>query len=418
MMSNTSNKRVVVTGLGWVTPLGCDLESTWQAILSGQSGIKKIPQLESDGIRTHICGLVSGYNPEEHFTAKDIRKMDPFIQYALVAAGQAITHAKLPYEDIGAETGVAFGSGIGGLSYIEDNHRITMEKGAKRISPFFIPSTIVNMAAGHISIKYGLQGPNISVVTACTSGTHNIGLAARMIAAGDAKVMITGGSEYASCILGMGGFSAMKALSTRNDEPEKASRPWDKNRDGFVLSDGAGALVLEDYEYAKARGADILAEVVGFKMTADAHHITAPDENGDGAIRTMLGAIENAGIDKTDVQVINAHGTSTPANDRIENHAIKSAFGAHAYNLRVSSIKSMLGHTLGAAGAIEGVASVLTLRDQVVPPTINCEHPDDGCDLNYVRQGAERMPIEYVMSNSFGFGGTNGSVIFKKMDTD
>jgi 3-oxoacyl-[acyl-carrier-protein] synthase II len=418
MMSNITQRRVVVTGLGWVTPLGVDLESTWQAILAGKSGIKKNPQLEADGIRTHICGLVSGYNPEEHFSPKDLRKMDPFIQYALVAADQAIAHAKLPYETIGAETGVAFGSGIGGLSYIEDNYRTTLEKGAKRISPFFIPSTIINMAAGHISIKYGLKGPNISVVTACTSGTHNIGLAARMIASGDAKVMITGGSEYASCILGMGGFSAMKALSTRNEAPTKASRPWDKNRDGFVLSDGAGALVLEDYDYAVARGAPILAEVVGFKMTADAHHITAPDEHGGGAIRTMQGAIEDAGISKTDIQVINAHGTSTPANDRIENHAIKMAFGEHAYNLRVSSIKSMLGHTLGAAGAIEGVASVLTLRDQIVPPTINCEEPDEGCDLNYVRNGAEALPINYVMSNSFGFGGTNGSVIFKKIDHD
>lgn len=418
MMSNSIKKRVVVTGLGWVTPLGTNLESTWQAILSGKSGIKKIPKLEADGIRTHICGLVSGYTPEAHFSAKDIRKMDPFIQYALVAADQAIAHANLPYETIGAETGVAFGSGIGGLSYIEDNHRTTLEKGAKRISPFFIPSTIINMAAGHISIKYGLKGPNISVVTACTSGTHNIGLAARMIASGDAKVMITGGSEYASCILGMGGFSAMKALSTRNDDPTKASRPWDKNRDGFVLSDGAGALVLEDYDYAITRGANILAEVVGFKMTADAHHITAPDEKGDGAIRTMQGAIADAEISKEDIQVINAHGTSTPANDRIENHAIKMAFGDHAYNLRVSSIKSMLGHTLGAAGAIEGVASVLTLRDQIVPPTINCEEPDEGCDLNYVRQGAESLPINYVMSNSFGFGGTNGSVIFKKISHD
>ena len=414
MMTNNSKKRVVVTGLGWLTPLGCEIESVWSAMLAGKSGIKRLTHLDDEGLRTTICGLISGYNPDEHFSSKEIRKMDPFIQYALVSAKMAIENAGLPVSEIGHDTGVAFGSGIGGLSYIENNHNIAMGKGARRISPFFIPSTIINMAAGNISIKHGLKGPNVSLVTACSTGTHNIGMAARMIAAGDATAMIAGGSEFSGGILGMGGFSAMKALSARNDDPEKASRPWDKDRDGFVLSDGAGSMVLEDYEYAKARGANILAEVVGFKMTADAYHITTPDESGGGAIRSMHGAIKDAGINIEDVDVINAHGTSTQVGDLAENNAIKKLFKEHAYNMKISSVKSMLGHTLGASGAIEGIASVLTLRDQIVPPTINCENPDEGCDLDYVRSGAAKRSVKYVLSNSFGFGGTNGSVLFKQ----
>jgi 3-oxoacyl-[acyl-carrier-protein] synthase II len=414
MMTNNAKKRVVVTGVGWLTPLGCDIESAWLAMLAGKSGIKSLTHLDDKTLRTSICGLVSGYKADEHFSSKEIRKLDPFIQYALVSSRLAINHSGIPVDEIGHDMGVAFGSGIGGLSYIENNHKVALEQNARRISPFFIPSTIINMAAGNISIEHGLKGPNISVVTACASGTHNIGMAARMIAAGDATAMIAGGSEFASGVLGMGGFSSMKALSTRNDAPEKASRPWDKDRDGFVLSDGAGSMVLEDYEYAKARGANILAEIVGFKMAADAFHMTSPDKNGGGAIRSMAGAIKDAGIDVADVDVINAHGTSTQAGDLIESNAIKEVFKEHAYNLKVSSIKSMLGHTLGASGAIEGIASVLTLRDQMVPPTINCENPAEGCDLDYVRFGAEKSQVNYVLSNSFGFGGTNGSVLFKK----
>lgn len=413
MINIATPKRVVVTGLGWATSLGCELDSTWQKMLVGDSGITSIEHLAVENLRTKICGLVTGYDAAEHFSAKELRKMDPFIQYAMIAADAAIKMAALPVDNIGSETGVAVGSGIGGLSYIEDNHSIAMNAGPRRISPFFIPSTIINMSAGNISIKHGLQGPNISVATACTTGTHNIGLAAKMIALGEATAMLAGGSEYASGILGMGGFAAMKALSTRNDDPTAASRPWDKDRDGFVLSDGAGVLVLEEYEYAKNRGANILAEIVGFGMSADAYHMTSPDENGSGAVRVMQAALASAGLQTTDIDVINAHGTSTLANDRIETYAIKQLFAEHAYDLNISSIKSMIGHTLGAAGAIEAIASVLTLRDQIVPPTINCDNPADDCDLDYVREGARECRSSYVMSNSFGFGGTNGSLIFK-----
>lgn len=407
-------RRVVVTGLGCLSSLGCGVENNWQAMLAGKSGIKPITHMDVSEVRTKICGLVSGYNAEDHFTKKDLRKMDPFIQYAMVAADEAISSSGLPLESIGHDTGVAIGSGIGGLDYIERSHVTALDSSPSRISPFFIPSTIINMASGYVSIKHGLKGPNISVVTACTTGTHNIGLAARFIASGDATAMVAGGSEHASGILGIGGFSAMKALSTRNDEPEKASRPWDKDRDGFVLGDGAGVLVLEELEHAKARGANILAEIVGFKMTGDAYHMTSPDENADGAIRVMRGAIENANAKLEDIDVINAHGTSTPANDRIETFALKQLFGEHAYKLKVSSIKSMTGHALGAAGAIEAVASVKTIQDQMVPPTINCDNPGEGLDLDYVRNGAEKHDVNYVMSNSFGFGGTNGAVVFKK----
>lgn len=407
-------RRVVVTGLGCLSSLGCGAEDTWQGMLAGKSGIKPISHIDVSEVRTKICGLVSGYNAEDHFSKKEIRKMDPFIQYAMVAADEAITSSGIPFDEIGHDTGVAIGSGIGGLDYIERSYSTALNSSPNRISPFFIPSTIINMASGYVSIKHGLKGPNISVVTACTTGTHNIGLAARLIASGDATAMVAGGSEHASGILGMGGFAAMKALSTRNDDPERASRPWDKDRDGFVLGDGAGVLVLEELEFAKARGANILAELVGFKMTADAFHMTSPDENAGGAIRAMSGAVKDAGINLEDIDVINAHGTSTAANDRTETFALKQLFGEHAYKLKVSSVKSMIGHTLGAAGAIEAAASILTIRDQIVPPTINCENPDEGLDLDYVRNGAEKYEVNYVMSNSFAFGGTNGSLVFKK----
>tara|TARA_B110000459_G_scaffold197276_1_gene240456 strand:+ start:1086 stop:2321 length:1236 start_codon:yes stop_codon:yes gene_type:complete len=407
-------RRVVITGLGCVSSLACGVEDTWQGMLEGKSGIKAISHIDVSEVRTKICGLVSGYNEEDHFSRKEIRKMDPFIQYAMVAADEAIASSGIQFDEIGHDTGVAIGSGIGGLDYIEKSYSTALNSSPKRISPFFIPSTIINMASGYVSIKHGLKGPNISVVTACTTGTHNIGLAARLIASGDATAMVAGGSEHASGILGIGGFSAMKALSTRNDDPEKASRPWDKDRDGFVLGDGAGVLVLEELEFAKARGANILAELVGFKMSGDAYHMTSPDENADGAIRAMAGAIKDANIKLEDIDVINAHGTSTLANDKIETFALKQLFGEHAYKLKVSSVKSMIGHTLGAAGAIEAAASVLTIRDQIVPPTINCDNPDEGLDLDYVRNGAQKHEVNYVMSNSFAFGGTNGSLIFKK----
>ena len=417
MTKHLALRRVAVTGVGWVTSLGCDIGSTWQALLAGKSGIQAIQHLEHiDNMRAKICGLVQGFCADDYLSAKDQRKMDPFIQYGVAAADDALRQSGLPLERVAQDTGVAFGSGIGGLSTIEHNHNTVLNQGVRRITPFFIPATIINMVAGNISIRHGLQGPNISVVTACTTGTHNIGLAARMIASGEITAMVAGGSEFASTILGLGGFSAIKALSARNDDPARASRPWDKDRDGFVLSDGAGAMVLEDYEHAKARGANILAEVVGFGMGGDAYHMTAPDAEGVGAIRVMRSALKSAGIAPTDVQVVNAHGTSTKANDRIETAAIRQVFGAHADSLKVHSVKSMLGHSLGATGAIEAIVSVLTLRDQYVPGTINCDQPDVDCDLDYVRHGSVEADVRYVLSNSFGFGGTNGTLIFKRAD--
>ncbi|MEE3002864.1 MAG: beta-ketoacyl-ACP synthase II [Pseudomonadota bacterium] len=412
-MNNSIPKRVVVTGIGWATPLGCDIESVWQDILLGKSGIKNIQDLENEDLRTKVYGYVQGFKPESYLSAKECRKMDKFIQYALAATVDAIEHSKLPLADVADRTGVAFGSGIGGLSTIESNCRIIYENGVKKVSPFFIPASITNMAAGNISIKFGLQGPNLSITTACTTGTHNIGLAARLISSGDATAMVAGGSEYTSCLLGLSGFSALKALASWQGKPEEASRPWDKQRNGFVMSDGAGSLVLEEYEFAKARGANILAEIVGFGMSADAYHMTSPHKDGTGAILAMSGAIKSAGLQTSDIKVINAHGTSTQVGDLAETSAIKSLFADDAAKLKVSSIKSMLGHTLGAAGAIEAISSILSLRDQIVPPTINCDDPDVGCDLDYVRHGAQKQSMDFVLSNSFGFGGTNGSLIFK-----
>lgn len=409
-----SKQRVVVTGLGMISPLGLSVEETWQAILAGKSGIALINHFDASDIPCRISGSVKNFDSLQYMSEKDARKRDLFIQYGIAASVQAIKDSGIEVTDNNAHRiGVAIGSGIGGLPMIEKCHAILLEMGPRKISPFFIPGVIINMIAGNLSIMYGMRGPNIAVVTACTTGTHNIGLAARTIAYGDADVMIAGGSEMASTRLGVSGFAAMRALSTRNDEPEKASRPWDKDRDGFVLGDGAGILVLESYEHAKKRGAKIYAELIGFGMSADASHITAPHPEGLGAAISMNNALTDAGINPTDVQYINAHGTSTMG-DELEVLAIKHSFGDYAYKLAVSSTKSMTGHLLGAAGSVEAIFSILAIRDNVAPPTINLDNPSPGCDLNFVPHRAQEMPIQIALSNSFGFGGTNGSLLFRR----
>ncbi|WP_421313613.1 beta-ketoacyl-ACP synthase II [Aeromonas veronii] len=412
-----SKRRVVVTGLGMLSPVGNTAESSWQALLNGQSGISLIEHFDASEFATRFAGLVKDFDPEQYgINRKDARKMDLFIQYGIAAGMQALDDSGLTINEENAErVGVAIGSGIGGLGLIEQNHESLVNGGPRKISPFFVPSTIINMVSGHLSIMKGLQGPNIAVTTACTTGTHAIGMAGRMIAYGDADVMVAGGAEKASTAMGMGGFAAAKALSNRNDEPQKASRPWDKDRDGFVLGDGAGVLVLEEYEHAKARGAKIYAELVGFGMSGDAYHMTAPPADGNGGARAMKNAIKDAGIAPEQIGYINAHGTSTPLGDVAELRGMKSVFGEHAKSLMVSSTKSMTGHLLGAAGAIEAIITVLALRDQVAPPTINLDHPDDECDLDLVPHVAKPGSFEYALSNSFGFGGTNGSLIFKRV---
>lgn len=412
-----SKRRVVVTGLGMLSPVGNTAESSWQALLNGQSGISLIEHFDASEFATRFAGLVKDFDPEQYgINRKDARKMDLFIQYGIAAGMQALDDSGLTINEKNAErVGVAIGSGIGGLGLIEQNHESLVNGGPRKISPFFVPSTIINMVSGHLSIMKGLQGPNIAVTTACTTGTHAIGMAGRMIAYGDADVMIAGGAEKASTAMGMGGFAAAKALSNRNDEPQKASRPWDKDRDGFVLGDGAGVLVLEEYEHAKARGAKIYAELVGFGMSGDAYHMTAPPADGNGGARAMNNAIKDAGIAPEQIGYINAHGTSTPLGDVAELRGMKSVFGEHAKSLMVSSTKSMTGHLLGAAGAIEAIITVLALRDQVAPPTINLDNPDDECDLDLVPHVAKPGSFEYALSNSFGFGGTNGSLIFKRV---
>lgn len=411
-----SKKRVVVTGLGMVTPLGLNVESTWQGIVAGKSSVRTIDHFDASDISCRICSRVTNFDPLLYMSEKDARKRDFFIQYGLAAGVQAITDSGLEVTDVNAHRiGVAIGSGIGGLPMIEKCHSVLLESGPRRISPFFIPGVIINMTSGILSIMYGLRGPNLATVTACTTGTHNIGLAARTIAYGDADIMIAGGSEMASTKLGVSGFAAMRALSTRNDEPEKASRPWDKDRDGFVLGDGAGVIVLESYEHAKARGAKIYAELVGFGMSADASHITTQHPEGLGAAIAMDNSLADAGLNASDVQYINAHGTSTPAGDELEVLAIKRSFGDHAYKLAVSSTKSMIGHSLGAAGAVEAIFCILAIRDQVAPPTINLDNPSEGCDLNFVPHQAQPMRIDAALSNSFGFGGTNGTLLFSKL---
>ncbi|OCG13815.1 beta-ketoacyl-[acyl-carrier-protein] synthase II [Gilliamella sp. wkB292] len=413
-----SKRRVVVTGMGMISPVGNTVESTWQALLAGQSGVELIEHFDTAPFATRFAAMVKNFNGEDYnISRKDARKMDYFIQYGIAAGIQAMKDAGIEISEENAERiGCAIGSGIGGLGLIEENHSALINGGPRKISPFFVPSTIVNMIAGHLSIIYGLKGPSITIATACSSGVHNIGHAARMIAYGDADGMLAGGGEKASTPLGIGGFGAARALSTNNDNPKAASRPWDKDRDGFVLGDGAGIMFLEEYEHAKKRGAKIYAEVVGFGMSADAYHMTSPPEDGSGAALAMKCAIRDAGITPEQVGYINAHGTSTPAGDKAETQAVKSIFKENANKVMVSSTKSMIGHLLGAAGAVESIFTVLALRDQAVPPTINLDNPDEGCDLDYVPHTARQVKnLEYALCNSFGFGGTNGSVLFKKI---
>ncbi len=412
-----SKRRVVVTGLGMLSPVGNTVESTWNALLAGQSGISLIDHFDTTAYATKFAGLVKNFNSEDFISRKDARKMDAFIQYGIAAGMQAMQDAGLDITEANASRiGAAIGSGIGGLGLIEENHSSLVNGGPRKISPFFVPSTIVNMIAGHLTIMYGMRGPSISIATACTSGVHNIGHAARIIAYNDADVMLAGGAEKASTPLGVGGFGAARALSTRNDNPQAASRPWDKDRDGFVLGDGAGMMVLEEYEHAKKRGAKIYAEVVGFGMSSDAYHMTSPPENGAGAALAMENALLDAGVTPSQIGYINAHGTSTPAGDQAEAQAVKSVFGADTQRVLVSSTKSMTGHLLGAAGAIESIFTVLALRDQAVPPTINLDNPDEGCDLDFVPHEARQVSdMEFTLCNSFGFGGTNGSLIFRRV---
>jgi len=410
-----SRRRVVITGMGMLSPLGNDVPSSWQGILAGRSGIGLIEHMDLSAYSTRFGGSIKGFDVEQYLPAKEARKLDLFIQYGLAASFQAVRDSGLEITDANRERiGVAMGSGIGGLTNIENSCKALIEQGPRRISPFFVPGSIINMVSGFLSIHLGLQGPNYAIATACTTGTHCIGMAARNIAYGEADVMVAGGSEMAACGLGIGGFAAARALSTRNDDPAAASRPWDKGRDGFVLSDGAGALVLEELEHAKARGARIYAELIGFGMSADAFHMTSPPDDGAGAARCIRNALNDAQLNVEQVQYINAHGTSTPAGDKAEAAAIRSVFGDHAYELSVSSTKSMVGHLLGAAGAVEAIFSVLAIQDQVAPPTINLEEPDEGCDLDFVPNQAKPRPIDVVVSNSFGFGGTNGSLVFRR----
>lgn len=409
-------RRVVVTGLGIVSPVGSTLETAWDNILAGNSGIRPITFFDASGFSTRFSGSVPDFCSEKYIPNKDLKKMDTFIHYGMAAAIDAMADSGLEITDANAERiGAVIGSGIGGLPSIEKNYEAYLKGGARKISPFFVPGSIINMIAGQLSIRLGFKGPNFSIVTACASATHSIGDAARLIEYGDADVMIAGGAEMATSPLGLGGFGAARALSTRNDSPETASRPWDKDRDGFVLGDGAGILVLEEYEHAKQRGAKIYGELIGYGMSSDAYHMTAPSETGEGAARCMTNALRNARLNPEQVDYINAHGTSTPAGDKAETAAVKNALKDHAYKIAVSSTKSMTGHLLGAAGGIEAVFSLLSLRDQVAPPTINLFTPDPECDLDYVPNTARQMKMEIVLSNSFGFGGTNGTLVFKRI---
>lgn len=408
-------KRVVVTGLGMVSPLGNDVESTWQAVVNGESGVAPITAFETENLATKFSASVKDFDVEAFMPKKEARKFDRFIQFGVAASVQAIQDSGLKITADNADrVGVCVASGLGGMETIEQNHSQLIAKGPRRVSPFLIPGSIINMVAGQLSIMYGIKGPNISIVTACTTGVHNIGHAARMIAYGDADAMIAGGAEMATTPLVIAGFSSAKALSTRNDEPTKASRPWDKDRDGFVLGDGAGVVMLESLDSAEARGAKIYAELTGFGMSGDAYHMTSPPEDGAGAAAAMVNAIKDAGIDKSKIDYINAHGTSTPTGDLAETAAVKSVFADDAKRIRVSSTKSMTGHLLGAAGSVESIFSILALRDQVAPPTINLDNPDQNCDLNYVANTAQKAEINHTLCNSFGFGGTNGSLLFSK----
>ena len=409
------SRRVVVTGVGLLTPLGIGSDASWQALLAGKSGIGRITQFDPSAFSCQIAGEVKGFNPSDYIEKKEIKKMGRFIQFAIAAADFALKHSGLKVTAENEErVGVYIGSGIGGFEVIEREHQTLLEHGPRRISPFFIPATIINLASGHVSIRSGAKGPNSATATACTTSAHSIGDSYRMIERGDADAMICGGTEAAVTPMGVGGFAAMRALSTRNDDPERASRPWDLNRDGFVVGEGAGILVLEELESARSRGANVLAELVGYGMSADAFHVTAPPDNGDGAFRVMRSALRDASIDADRIDYINAHGTSTEVGDRAETAAIKRAFGDHAYKMAVSSTKSMTGHLLGGAGGIEAGITVLAIQHQIAPPTMNYETPDPQCDLDYVPNQARSMKIDYALSNSFGFGGTNGCLIFKR----
>ena len=414
-----TRRRVVVTGLGIVSPVGSTVDTAWTNILAGRGGIAPITRFDASRFSTRFGGAVAGFEVDDYLPPKDARKMDAFMHYGFAASSQALRDSGIEVTPQNAHRiGVAVGSGIGGIETIERSFRgyLEAEESPRKISPFFIPGSIINMISGHVSIHFGLTGPNLSLVTACTTATHSIGIAARTIQYGDADVMVAGGAEMATTPLGLGGFCSARALSTRNDDPARASRPWDRDRDGFVLGDGAGCVVVEEYEHAKARGARIYAELIGFGMSADAHHITAPPEDGEGARQCMLNALRDGGVSPAQVDYINAHGTSTPLGDKGETLAIKRAFGDHAGKLAVSSTKSMTGHLLGAAGGVEAIFCVLALRDGALPPTINYETPDPECDLDYVPNEARQARIRIALSNSFGFGGTNGSLLFRALD--
>tara|TARA_B110000014_G_C20073280_1_gene559982 strand:+ start:128 stop:1366 length:1239 start_codon:yes stop_codon:yes gene_type:complete len=407
-----SKRRVVVTGIGMISPVGNTVKDSWKNILNGNSGVSFITKFDTEGFDTKFAATVN-YNPEDYLEKKEIRRIDEFIQFGLIASDECLKDSGLNLEAENLnKIGVSIGSGIGGLGTIEENKLVLNNKGPKRISPFFVPGAISNMVSGYASLRFGFKGPNISIASACSSASHSIGFSFRSISYGDADMMLTGGAEMATTPLGMSGFNAAKALSTNNENPQSASRPWDKERDGFVLGEGAGCLMLEEYEHAKERGANIYAEIVGFGMSADAFHITTPPEEGEGAALAMTNALLDANLDKSMINYINAHGTSTPAGDIAETLAIKSVFKEISQNLIVSSTKSMTGHLLGAAGAIEAIFSILAIRDNICPPTINLNHPDDGCDLNYCANELTHKDINYSLSNSFGFGGTNASLIF------
>ena len=408
-------RRVVITGLGMVSPVGLTVDESWRSILAGRSGIGLVTHFDVSSFPVRIAGNVKGFDPARYIPAKDVKKMDPFVHYGMAAAIQAIEDAGLEVTEANAERiGVAIGSGIGGLPGIERGYAAYLDGGPRKVSPFFVPSNIINMIAGHVSIRYGITGPNYGIVSACSTGTHNIGDAARAIRHGYVDVMVAGGAEMASSPLGLGGFAAARALSVRNDQPERASRPWDRDRDGFVLADGAGVVVVEALDHAQARGARIYAELVGYGLNGDAYHMTAPPPDGAGARRCMELALADAGLGPAAVDYINAHGTSTPAGDVAETKAVKAVFGDHATRVAVSSTKSMTGHLLGAAGGVEAIFTVLAVRDQVAPPTINLDNPDPDCDLDYVPHEARPMRIEVALSNSFGFGGTNGTLVFRR----
>ena len=412
-----SKRRVVVTGLGLLSPLGLDVDTTWSSILAGKSGIGEITLFDTEKYGTRFAGELPGFDPLVYIDKKETKKMDRFIQLGIAAGIQALRDSGLPISDENAHrVGVSIGSGIGGLAQIEQNHEKLLNSGPKRVSPFFVPSTITNMISGFLSIMEGMKGPNLNVVTACTTGVHNIGIAARTIAYGDADAMLAGGAEASITPLGMAGFGSARALSTNNENPQAASRPWDKDRDGFVMGEGAGVVMLEEYESAKARGAKIYAELTGFGMSGDAYHMTSPPEDGEGAAASMQNAIADAKIDPEQIGYVNAHGTSTPAGDIAEVSAIKSVFGDSAKEVLVSSTKSMIGHLLGAAGSVEAIFTVLALRDKMAPPTINLDNPGEGCDLDFVPHKAKPFDKQYVLCNSFGFGGTNGSLVFKRID--